>query len=122
MNYTKIADNVDKQFAKAGRTIIVSRETSDVDIAGKVATTVETCEAVAVVLPLSKWWYDNFVDDGAFARKVGRLLKVAASGMTFEPRAFDKVTFDGATWIVLGCTVISPAGIPLVYNIGVVRS
>lgn len=77
-----------------------------------------------IVLPASKGTieaFDNRSEDGSLAGRELRYLKIAALGMSFVPRKLDTVSFDGATWQVLGCTPVNPAGTPIVYGAGVVK-
>jgi len=83
-----------------------------------------TSTANAVVLPASKGTveaFDNRLEELSLAGKQLRYLKVAALGMDFEPASLDTCVFDGATWQVLGCTPLNPAGTALLYGMGVVK-
>lgn len=126
MNYASLAATANRLIADAGRAVTFSRYSPTVDgVTGRVSKGIPvTSTANVVVLPASKGTvqaFDNRLEDLSLAGKQLRFLKVAALGMTFEPRSLDEVTFDGAAWQVLGCTPVNPAGTALVYGVGVVR-
>ena len=83
-----------------------------------------TSTANVVVLPASKGTieaFDNRREALSAAHRILRYLKVAASSIDFEPLPNDQVTMDSATWQVLGCTPVNPAGTPIVYGVGLVK-
>lgn len=126
MNYSALAATASRLIGDAGQTVTFSRYSPEVDgITGRVIKGIPlTSLASAIVLPASSGTgpaFDNRLEELSTAGKQLRFLKVAAQGMTFEPRSLDEVTFDGSTWQVLGCTPINPAGTALVYGVGVVR-
>jgi hypothetical protein len=108
-----------------GRFLVFTRPVvASVSVTGGTVTpgTALTTTGCSIVLPASKGTveaFDNRLAEKEVAGRELRYLKVAAFGMTFIPKSLDKVTFDGKTWLVLGCTPINPAGVPLVYGIGV---
>jgi len=83
-----------------------------------------TSTADVVVLPINKApgeAFDNSRETLSAAHKTLRYLKVSASSIDFEPLPNDQVTMDSATWQVLGCTPVNPAGTPIVYGVGLVK-
>lgn len=77
-----------------------------------------------IVLPVSKGVveaFDNRVEGGTLIESNLRLLKIPAKGLAWEPRNGDYVDLEGARWVALGSTPLSPAGIPLMFNVTVKR-
>jgi hypothetical protein len=64
---------------------------------------------------------DNTNKPGAVIDARKRLIKFAMDEVVFEPDAGDTIQFEDATWTVVGCTPVSPAGIPLAYTAVVER-
>lgn len=60
--------------------------------------------------------FDNALLEGLISGSVKGLL-VAASGASFVPRVNDVAAFDSCTWRVLGCTVVAPADVNILFKI-----
>ena len=61
---------------------------------------------------------DNKLIEDLIAGKL-RFVLAAAKGATFEPVANDLIEIAGETFTVKGCTPLSPAGVPILYKMGV---
>ena len=125
-NYTPMAAMADRLIARFGRSLTFTRITvTSNGVAGTVTEAApETSTGYAMILPSTEGKmqsFDSRLEDGSLAGRRMRFLRVAALGMTFEPKPLDVVSFDGSTWQVLGCTPVNPAGTPLVYGVGVVE-
>lgn len=75
-----------------------------------------------VILPADKGFAGQFNDSFEVLSEVFvkvRYLILSAKTSPFVPAAGDLFDFDDKSWIVLGNTPINPAGIPLVYKVGV---
>lgn len=73
-----------------------------------------------VLLPASKGTLEAFdvrLTESLTIDQV-RFAILAAAGAPFQPRGTDVVSFEGKPWLVMGCTPLNPAGVPLVYKIG----
>lgn len=104
---------------RLGKTLTLTRDgggTFDPALGKYTSTASDTTASVSgVILPVTK------VEDNSLLADLiqGRLRRIiiAASGLTFEPRARDKIT-DGSTNLeVLGSTPINPAGTPIIHRI-----
>lgn len=125
-DYSKTAANALKSIAKAGRKLEIMRPVVTFDNTTGVPTNGPTLQGyiTAVVLPRYKGQIFNSLDDSlkeALVKGKLRTVLCAASGAPFKPEALDVVTIDGTKWQVIGCTELSPAGIPIIYTIGVVE-
>ena len=87
--------------------------------------TTSTTTANAFVLPPSEGAHmavwGKGVDPGSLSSAEYAFLWVAASGMSFAPRAVDTVSISGETWTVLGCDPYALSGVALVYAVGVCK-
>ena len=125
--YANMADVALAKITQFGRDLTLTRygTTSSNPAAGTVVRAVEASGILkALVLPASKCTveaFDNRLADGSLIDEKLRYILAAAKGAPFEPKSLDVLTFDGATWQVLGCTPLSPAGTPLLYKMGVMR-
>ena len=81
-----------------------------------------TCEGLT--LPASKGTVQGFDDKfkEELVRGNARFFMLAASGMSFQPDAGNLLLFEDEVWDVSGVTPVNPAGVPLVYRVGVRRS
>lgn len=88
--------------------------------------------AFAAVLPASKGTieaFDNRLEGGTlideklrYVLMSPKLIRTSATGPdTIEPQSLDVLTFDGHDWTVLGCTPLNPAGVPVLFPMGVKR-
>jgi len=125
--YSEMAEVADELITEFGQVITINRYAPTVvgstGVATKGAATA-TSTANAIVLPASKGTveaFDNRRDTLLLSGRKLRYLKIASASMTFEPDPLDEAVFNSATWQVLGCTPVNPAGTPLVYGIGVVK-
>lgn len=125
-DYSKTAANALKSIGKAGRQLEIMRPVVSFDNTTGVPTDAPTVKGYinAIVLPRYKGMVFGSLDDGLKEALVkGKLCTVlaAAKGAPFKPEALDVITIDGTKWQVIGCTELSPAGIPILYTIGVVE-
>lgn len=67
---------------------------------------------------VSGWKDDTFFGENLRIDKQ-RLLVLEAKSSAYVPKAGHSVQIDGTTFKVLGVTAIAPAGIPIVYKVGV---
>lgn len=130
----KDADELLKEF---GRGITISRQVpgpplnpKEPWIPGPPVTATYT--ASAVVLPASKGTieaFDNRLENGTLIDERLRYVLMSplmtrtsvAGPATIEPQSLDVLTFDGHDWTVLGCTPLNPAGVPVLFPMGVKR-
>lgn len=124
--YGEMATLASDLIGQFGREMTFTRtpKTANGAIGSATSGTATTTKGKVVVLPASKGTieaFDNRTEDGSLAGQELRYLKIAALGMSFVPRKLDTVYFDSATWQVLGCTPVNPAGTPIVYGAGVVK-
>lgn len=118
------------QITKRGRLLAIRRYGTQISnpVTGEVVReVVADGELMGVVLPANSSTValaerDNDLQGATLIEERTRYILAAAKGAPFEPASLDEVAFDGATWQVMGCTPLSPAGIPLVYKMGVMRT
>lgn len=132
VNYSRMQDLADRLLSPApvgnGREIGLARQTPGTGPSHNPGpgTWVEVSPSpVGVVLPASKGTiqaFDNRVKSGELVDEKLRFVIIAAKGLPFEPKSGDRLTFDDADWIALGCTPLNPTGIPIYYGLGVRRS
>jgi hypothetical protein len=65
--------------------------------------------------------FDNSIEDGTMIGKEIRYVVAAASGAPFEPKSNDILSFNSASWRVVGCNALAPDGTPVIYQMGVVK-
>lgn len=126
--YTQSAATALSLIKRFGQVLPIKRVTNTPDPVTGDATAVNvTGNLTAVVLPAKAsslnavaGELDNAIVEALTKGKV-RFILAAAANATFAPDADDVLTFEGASWRVLGSTPLSPAGIPLVYKIGAMR-
>lgn len=91
-----------------------------------------TYSAFAAILPASKGTieaFDNRLEGGTLIEEKLRFVLMATEitrtseegPATIEPQALDVLTFQGRDWTVLGQTPLNPAGVPVLYRMGVKR-
>lgn len=127
MNYTKIAADADKQLAEAGQLVTVARyaptRNSSTGAVTKGTATL-SASANAVEIPVTQALMGTFASQaapGTLVNKTVRALKVSGL-LGFFPRPGDEVTLaDGTVWPVIGATQVNPAGIPIVYTVGLAK-
>jgi hypothetical protein len=125
--YPRMAETARRLIAQYGQAVTINRYAPSVNGSTGVVTkgtATSTATAYAVSIPVSKApseAFGNKRESGSLAKKEIRFLQIEAVGCTFEPRPDDEVTMSSATWLVLGCTPVNPAGTPLVYGVGLVK-
>lgn len=126
--YDAMAQVALTKIVQFGRDVTITRhsDTGRDPIIGTVTEIVElTGTLKALVLPASKGTvesFDNRLEGATLVDGRMRFVVAAAKGAPFEPRSLDEIEFDGAKWLVLGCTPLAPNGTPLLYKMGVKRS
>lgn len=123
-DYNKNAESALASIQKAGRSLAIARtvNVTNKETGEVVSSTTESGTLAAVVLPRYKGVLFDSLDDNLKSDMVrGRLRSVlaAAKGAPFKPRALDVITIDGEAWEVVGMTELSPAGIPIIYTLGI---
>lgn len=130
-NYAKSQATADRLIAKFGREITIKRSVPGAGPAHNPgAHTWITYKAKAAVLPASKGTieaFDNRIEGGTLIEEKlryilmsAKLTRVSEEGPdTIEPKSTDVLSFDGGDWVVLGCTPLNPAGVPVYYPMGV---
>ena len=131
-NYGKTADNALVSILAAGATMTATRSLSGVyDPATGEETAIpelQTWELVAVTLPATIARFrgiDNKLTEGLVLGKARYLLTAAknSNGFIPEPLPEDVIVFPDLTaWKVIGSTPIKPAGVPILYQVGVVNA
>lgn len=117
-------------ITRFGQSLAIRRVSNVPNIATGEATPTNTDGTItAVVLPAKTTGLNALAGDldnqalvEAVIKGKGRFLLVAASGAPFAPDADDRVTFESASWRVLGSTPLNPAGTPIVYKVGMIRA
>ena len=122
--YTEAADDVLDMLAEDGMSVAITRETgTGYDPVTETETAiVQNGSLICVVLPASKGgvtMFDEHYRDNTLVQESLRYILAAAKNAPFVPQPGDKMTFEGAAWSVIGVTPVSPAGIPIIYRIGV---
>lgn len=108
-----------------GKALPIKRVTNTANgVTGETRQTVATGDITTVILParasalnLVGGQGDDAIVEALVKGKL-RFALVAALGATFVPEANDLVTLDGKDWTVLGNTPLSPAGVPILYKLG----
>jgi hypothetical protein len=75
--------------------------------------------AKCVVLPASKGTveaFDNRFDGTTLIETSLRSLLIAASGLDEAPEPGHTVSYEGASWHLIGATSLSPDGEPIIYR------
>lgn len=125
IDYAALAEDAAASIAEAGRAITVRRYSRTVDkVTGTGTGTPQEGTLTCLVLPASQGTiqaFDNRLEGGTLVDEKLRFILAAAHGAPFEPQSNDELEFDGATWRILGCTPLNPAGTPLLYRIGAMR-
>jgi hypothetical protein len=109
-----------------GMTVTVNRYTPTVNVTTEAVTkgiATSTFTAGAVSPPVfnpNGPVFANGTQGQSLVGKTLRFIKLDASAATFEPRALDEVVIGSTTYQVLGCNPVSPAGVPIVYELGLV--
>jgi hypothetical protein len=96
------------------------------------APTAVEYEASAVVMPASKGTieaFDNRYQGGSLIDEKLRyvmmspfMTRISEEGpASIEPKSGDVLTFDSYDWTVIGSTPLSPAGVPVLFPMGVKR-
>jgi hypothetical protein len=96
-------------------------------VAGSVSGgTVDSWSIPGIILPAtfrSMVGLDNgMLEAGTLTLSKARKILAAAKGSLHEPLPEDIINFDGSNWRVLACVPLNPAGIPIVYKIGVMKA
>jgi len=127
MNYATLAKNADKQLAKFGQQLTVSRYAPSRNattgaVTKGAATLTDTVSAIEV--PVTANLLGTFgvsLESNALVAKTVRAFKVSAL-LSFQPAPKDEITLaDGTIWPVIGCTPVNPAGTPIIYTVGVAK-
>lgn len=120
-DYAQAAKTALRLIAKFGQTMNMHAVASSYDAPTGVRSDVvlSTNVVTAVVLPSST--QETFATDDSFAEdlRLGRLrfLTIAARGLTFAPEPGKYLEFEGGFWEIHGVTPLSPAGVPVIYNV-----
>ena len=125
-DYNKLAQTTLDLIKKSGRAFVITRSRPSFDdVTGTpTAGTPQAGTFQAIVLPRYKGRTFDSLDDSIKEKLIqgkARTLYAAAVGAPFAPEALDEVTISGEQWVVIGCTELSPAGITMLYTIGVVK-
>lgn len=125
-NYLASATTALGLIKKFGQPITISRKLGgDYDpIEGEVvgdSQEITTGEFLGAVLPASKGTLEAFdirMEDGLTVDQV-RFIILAAKDVPFRPEGTDQIEgLEDRNWIILGCTPLAPAGIPVIYKVG----
>lgn len=124
-NYSRSALTALNLIRKFGQKIPIARYTKNADPV--TLTETETVAASgnldAVVLPASKGTieaFDNRIMEALTQGKL-RFMIAAARNAPLAPAPNDVVQFEGYYWAVLGSTPLAPAGVPVIYKLGMIR-
>ncbi|MGL6008381.1 MAG: hypothetical protein ACRC1D_02915 [Culicoidibacterales bacterium] len=115
----KNQDTALRLIKDAGQKLFFQRLTSNnLDpVLGTNNNLIQADEFTVVVLPGSKKDFEIYLEDGIRTDQV-RFLLVAAKDAPFELRGGDQCNFENKLWVVMGCTPLNPAGIPIIYKVG----
>lgn len=127
IDYNEIAQGALESIKEAGGTLAIlrSRPSFD-DITGTPTPdpSPQSGKLSAVVLPRYKGVVFRNMDEAfreALVKGRAKSVLAAASDATFPPEPNDELTIEGSQWRIIGVTVLAPAGVPLVYTIGVMQ-
>jgi hypothetical protein len=127
-DYNAAADSALRQITDAGRLLLITRKTEGAH--DPVEGTTESSEVLSwslpcVILPATQKnmaGLDNGrLEQGSLVLSKTRLVMAAAKGSPRDPEALDRMAFDGSDWLVLGCIPLSPAGVTILYKMGVMK-
>lgn len=115
-NYVQIQDTALRLIQDAGQVLQFSRKISNNHdpITGSSEDTFLQGDFTVAIFPISKD-SDIALEEGLRSEQVRSLL-VAAKEAPFELQGLDICVFENKQWVVIGCTPLNPAGIPLVYR------
>ncbi len=123
-NYNKTAETARRLIVKFGQQVTLTRKTNTVTGSdGSVTQTTTTEPLDLVTVPASKGTVEAFDDrlkQDLVKGKI-RFAIVAAKTASFRPLADDLIPLDGSTFRVLGMTPLSPAGVDVIYKIGMTQ-
>lgn len=132
-DYDKSAATALRLLTKFGREITLKRITPGEGPAYNPGPSITvTYKAIAAVLPASQGTieaFDNRLEGGTlideklrFVLMAPQIVRVSEEGPdTIAPLSLDVLNFDGYDWTVIGSTPLSPAGVPVLYRMGVKR-
>jgi hypothetical protein len=125
-DYAKLAKGALASIKKAGRVYPMTRQTREFNngTGQVVETTTQSGEIAGVKLPARKGsveGFDKIFERETFVKTSIVFMIAAAQGATFEPDLLDVLTIDDQTWEIRGVGTLAPAGIPLIYNLGLVK-
>lgn len=120
-DYIKAQQSALTLIQKFGQKVTLAKVFSNYDpVSGVTTPTLITpSDAWVVSLPASSAKLD-FDDQFAEDLRIGktRLFYMAARGLVFKPESGVYMTYQGATWEIIGATPLNPAGTPLIYTVG----
>lgn len=128
-DYNAAASDALALIKEFGAPLPIKRVTNTPDpVQGSVVATETAGNLSAVVLP-AKATADNAVMGTADNRIAEALTKgkirfviAAAKGAPFAPDSNDLVTFENETWSVVASVPLAPAGVPVIYKFGMLRT
>lgn len=125
-NYAKTLATVDRLIEKFGQTLTFTRITEGGRYDPHVGESVQTeaaFSAKCVVLPTGSGTVEAFDEkrDPDLVDAKRRFLLVSPLNVSDRPQSADHLTFEGAEWVVMGCTPLAPAGVDVLYRVGVQR-
>jgi len=126
--YVEAAADALELLKEFGTSIPITRVSNVVNpVTGELVPTNTAGNLTAVVLPAKSTGnqavggaMDNAISEALTKGKV-RFIIAAAANAPFAPDADDVLTFEGASWRVLGCTPLAPAGTPVIFKLGAMR-
>ncbi len=122
-NYKGAEKTAARIIAQFGETVNMLRYTTTYDpIAGAASNEKSQVAAVKLVsIPATNDTIQSFDNDTAqdFVQGKLRFFLIAAQDIGFTPLSGDYIGFEDALWEVSGATPINPAGIALLYRVGV---
>lgn len=122
-DYDSVAQDALETIAEFGLDMLVTRGKHVSDpVAGTVSRTVTHSQTLpGVILPASEknlQSLDIRLMQDVTAGTDTRYCILAAKGSSFTPEPSDLVEFFSETWLVIGCTPLNVAGVPLIFNLG----
>jgi hypothetical protein len=125
-NYANNARSAYASILKAGGLLPISRTVKVFDnVTGEETSSTVSSGTIAGVVfskvktPQYESFGEKFIE--AMIRGAARVITAAALNAPFTPQAGDVVSFDGSSWEVYGMRDLNPAGIPILYTLGVVK-
>lgn len=129
-NYAEDAQEALADILESGQALTLTRNVGGTlnPSTGAIEGATTTAQQIAAVVLPAKGGVTSFDDSMKEAFIRGRLryviaaaLKPDGSALDFNPRPGDLLSLEGAEWEVYGSSPLSPAGTPVIYQMGIME-